>query len=89
PEEFLYYKQMYQIQYEIMMSGTFSSVSRKLDCLLISGSAGSGKSALMAYLASEPAGLNKKTILCFAAASGCRNIALLKRYIAYRLETVL
>ena len=84
PEEFLLGKHLYGALDEIALRSTVG-----FDCLLVSGDAGSGKSALMAYVASSLPKLNENAILCFAAASGCRNVALLKRFIAYRLETLL
>ena len=62
---------------------------RQTDCLLVTGDAGSGKTALMAYMAGSIPEVEKKTVLCLAAASGCKDAPSLKRYIAYRLETIL
>lgn len=84
PEEFLLGKHLYGALDEVALHSAVA-----FDCLLVSGDAGSGKSALMAYVASSLPKLNENAILCFAAASGCRNVALLKRFIAYRLETLL
>lgn len=84
PEEFLLGKHLYRALDKVEMRSKVP-----FDCLLVSGGAGSGKSALMAYVASCLPKLKEKTILCFAAASGCRNVDLLKRFIAYRLETIL
>ncbi len=65
---------------------SFTQSEKPCDGVLLCGTAGQGKSALMAYAAQAVAQHKVKPILCFAEAAACRTVPLLKQYIAYRLE---
>lgn len=85
PEEFAVMKLIGDFDWEThITNGT-----KETDCAVLCGGAGTGKSALMAFIASEAEKNKTPSVLCFAAASGCRNPSALKNYIAYRLEELL
>ena len=86
PEEF----NLMRIIGKFIWNRKVSAPEKDADCVLVRGVAGSGKSALMAFVAEET---NKQTntaaILCFAAASGCTSPQMIKSYIAFKLEEIL
>jgi len=86
PEEF----KLMRIIGNFVWNRNFASSEKDADCILVRGDAGSGKSALMAFVAEETdKQTNTAAILCFAAASGCTNPQMLKSYIAFKLEEIL
>lgn len=85
PEEFWITRHIAAFQRDI----SIRDGKRGTDCLLVSGGAGSGKTALMAYMSGNLPDMENRSILCIAAASGCRDVPSLKQYIAYSLECIL
>ncbi len=86
PEEF----KLMRIIGKFIWDREVESATKDADCVIVKGVAGSGKSALMAYVSQETdKQKNTDAILCFAATSGCRNAQMLKRYIAFKLEEIL
>ena len=58
-------------------------------CIHLSGDAGSGKSALIAYLEQQAKDAGAQTILYFSGNPGCQNMTTLKSVLIYRMEEML
>ena len=58
-------------------------------CIHLSGGAGSGKSALIAYLEQQVKDAGAQTILYFSGNPGCQNVRTLKSVLIYRMEEIL
>lgn len=58
-------------------------------CIHLSGGAGSGKSALIAYLEQQVKDAGAQTILYFSGNPGCQNLMTLKSVLIYRMEDIL
>ncbi len=85
PEEFGIIRNIGDFEWNTnVVSGT-----KEKDCVVLTGAAGSGKSAVMAFVSAESEKCNIPVITCFASASGCTTPILLKKYIVSRLEELL
>ena len=60
-----------------------------MQCVHLSGDAGSGKSALIAYLEQQAKDAGAETILYFSGNPGCQNMTTLKSVLIYRMEEIL
>lgn len=58
-------------------------------CVHLTGGAGSGKSALIAYLEQQAKDAGAQTVLYFSGNPGCQSVPVLKSVLIYRMEEIL
>ncbi len=86
------YREEYALLKEVgtfLWDATLATKKAELNCVLLCGPAGTGKSALMAYAAHHTAGEKANVVLCFADTAAGRTPTLLKQYLVHRLEEIL